>query len=254
MLREIVLDTETTGTEALKGDRIVEIGCVELLNHCPTGKTFHTYLNPQRAMSDGAFRVHGLSDGFLADKPLFAAVASDFLNFIGDADLVIHNAPFDIGFLNMELAKIALPALKQERVIDTLIMARRKHTGASNSLDALCQRYNINNSGRVRHGALLDAELLAEVYIELIGGRQTHLGLDASVLNGAGSARSMAMRPTGDLPVRQRVLPSRLNAATISAHAAFITKIGEVALWNKHPDYFVIEESAATRIDLPSQD
>ncbi|MBX9874858.1 MAG: DNA polymerase III subunit epsilon, partial [Beijerinckiaceae bacterium] len=178
-MREIVLDTETTGVDANAGDRIVEIGCVELVNHCPSGRSFHCYLNPQRPMSEGAFRVHGLSDAFLADKPLFAAVADEFESFIADARLVIHNAAFDIGFLNMELKRIGRGPLEQARVVDTLAMARRKHPGAGNSLDALCSRYGIDNTRRTKHGALLDAEILAEVYIELIGGKQTSLGLGA---------------------------------------------------------------------------
>jgi DNA polymerase III subunit epsilon len=235
MRREIVLDTETTGTEPLKGDRVVEIGCVELINYCTTGKSFHAYLNPQRPMSEGAFRVHGLSDAFLADKPVFATVAEAFLAFIEDAHLVIHNAPFDVGFLNMELAKVGRAALVADLVIDTLPMARRKHPGASNSLDALCQRYNIDNAGRVRHGALLDAELLAEVYIELIGGRQTRLGLDAAPQGGAGqySGGDMSGSRRLPLPVRQQPLAPRLDAEQLTTHAAFVSGMGEKAIWTK---------------------
>ncbi|MFD0936414.1 DNA polymerase III subunit epsilon, partial [Methylobacterium trifolii] len=182
MLREIVLDTETTGTDAKNGDRLIEIGCVELFNHIPSGKTFHRYVNPQRAVSEGAFAVHGLSDAFLSDKPAFSAIAADLLAFCGDARLVIHNAPFDVGFLNMEYARLGAQAPKPialEAVVDTLPMARRKHPGAPNNLDALCSRYGIDTTRRTKHGALLDAQILAEVYIELLGGKQASLGLGA---------------------------------------------------------------------------
>src|SRR5919107_1248929 len=188
MLREIVLDTETTGTDHAKGDRVIEIGCVELLNHIPTGKTYHVYINPQYPVSAGAFAVHGLSDDFLADKPVFAAIADGFMSFIGDARLVIHNAPFDIGFLNAEFARTGHKAFNLSDVVDTLTMARRKHPGAANNLDALCSRYGIDNSRRTKHGALLDAEILAEVYIELIGGKQVRfdLTLQPAARNGLG--------------------------------------------------------------------
>src|SRR5918995_4725653 len=176
MLREIVLDTETTGTDPA-GDRIVEIGCVELLNYIPTGRTYHVYVNPQRPMSQGAFEVHGLSDSFLSDKPVFPAIAPEFMEFVREARLVIHNAAFDVGFLNAELGRSGHPAFTFDRAHCTLNMARRKHPGASNSLDALCARYGIDNSRRTKHGALLDAEILAEVYIELIGGKQAGLDL-----------------------------------------------------------------------------
>jgi len=179
-MREIVFDTETTGTDPAAGDRVVEIGAVELLNHIPTGRTFHTYMNPERAMSQGALAVHGLTDAFLADKPLFAAIAEDLIEFFGAARLIAHNAGFDINFLNAELKRINMPPLDQSRVLDTLALARRKHPGASNSLDALCSRYGIDNSRRTKHGALLDSEILAEVYIELIGGKQPDLGLTAA--------------------------------------------------------------------------
>jgi DNA polymerase III subunit epsilon len=233
MHREIVLDTETTGTDPLRGDRVVEIGCVELINHCTTGKSFHAYLNPQRPMSEGAFRVHGLSDAFLADKPVFASVADEFLAFIEGAHLVIHNAPFDVGFLNMELAKVERAALVSDLVIDTLPMARRKHPGASNSLDALCQRYNIDTAGRVRHGALLDAELLAEVYVELIGGRQTRLGLDSMAQAGDSGLPNLAGMSRRPLPKRARSLAARLTAEQQAAHAAFVSGMGDKAIWAK---------------------
>lgn len=175
-MREIVFDTETTGLSPLKGDRIVEIGCVELINRAPTGQTFHVYINPERDMPDGAFRVHGLSSDFLADKPAFSAIAEDFLNFIGDSVLIAHNASFDMGFINAELVRLKMPSVAPKRVIDTLQLARRKYPGGPNSLDALCQRYSIDNSRRNKHGALLDSEILAEVYIELTGGRNADLG------------------------------------------------------------------------------
>ena len=228
MLREIVLDTETTGTDPA-GDRIVEIGCVELLNHIPTGRTFHVYVNPQRAMSQGAFAVHGLSDGFLADKPVFAAVAPDFMEFVRDARLVIHNAAFDIGFLNAELGRCGHPAFDLDKAACTLTLARRKHPSAPNNLDALCSRYGIDNSRRTKHGALLDAEILAEVYIELIGGKQADLGLAIT--------RNTARR--GDaailVPVQaRRAPPPRLTDADREAHLAFVTTLGANALWREY--------------------
>ncbi|SEG46464.1 DNA polymerase III subunit epsilon [Bosea lathyri] len=226
-MREIVLDTETTGVEANGGDRIVEIGCVELVNHCPSGRSFHVYMNPERPMSDGAFRVHGLSDAFLSDKPLFAAIAEEFVSFIADARLVIHNAAFDVGFLNMELKRIGRGPIEPSLVVDTLAMARRKHPGASNSLDALCSRYGIDNGRRTKHGALLDAEILAEVYIELIGGKQTTLGLGVQMNGGQnGLADAVIERPQ-----RLRPLAPRLDEAAIAAHEAFIRSLGKAQLW-----------------------
>ena len=220
-MREIVLDTETTGVEALKGDRIVEIGCVELVNHCPTGRTYHVYINPERDMPEGAFKVHGLSEAFLSDKPVFAAIASEFATFIADARLVIHNAAFDVGFINMEFGRLGLPAIVPALVVDTLAMARRKHPGASNSLDALCSRYGIDNSRRTKHGALLDSEILAEVYIELIGGKQTSLGFGSAVSGKAGAGLAVAI----ERPVRQRPLVSRLTPEERAAHEAFVMKL-----------------------------
>ena len=227
-MREIVLDTETTGVEANSGDRIVEIGCVELVNHCPSGRNFHVYINPERSMPDGAFRVHGLSEAFLSDKPLFAAIADDFVEFIGDARLVIHNAAFDIGFLNMELKRLGRGPIEPTRVVDTLAMARRKHPGASNSLDALCSRYGIDNAKRTKHGALLDSEILAEVYIELIGGKQTSLGLGS--INGGGGNGGLAAAVI-ERPQRQRPLSPRLDPAAIAAHEAFVRTLGKAPLW-----------------------
>src|ERR1700740_1338943 len=174
-MREIVLDTETTGLGPLRGDRLVEVGCVELFNRMPTGQTFHRYMNPERDMPAEAFAVHGLSSEFLADKPLFIEVVEEFLEFIADAPLVIHNASFDIGFINAELDRIKRPAISRDRLVDTLLLARRKHPGVSNRLDDLCSRYAIDNSRRTKDGAVLDAELLGEVYIDLIGGRAAAL-------------------------------------------------------------------------------
>lgn len=231
MLREIVLDTETTGTDPAAGDRIVEIGCVELLNHIPTGKTFHAYLNPERPVAAGAVAVHGLTDAFLKDKPRFAAIAEDFAAFIGDARLVIHNAAFDVGFLNAEFARTGHPAIGMDRAVDTLAMARRKHPGASNSLDALCARYGIDNSRRTKHGALLDAEILAEVYIELLGGKQADLGL---VPAAAGAPDAAAVKTAASREVRPRAFASRLTEAERAAHAAFVAKLGDKALWRDY--------------------
>ena len=177
-MREIVMDTETTGFDPESGDRIVEIGGVELFNHVPTGNVYHQYINPERSMPQEAFEVHGLGDDFLRDKPVFSKIAQDFLDFVGDAKLVIHNASFDMKFLNAELKWIGKPALPWEQAIDTLAIARKKFPGSPASLDALCRRFNIDNSSRTLHGALLDSEILAEVYLELIGGKQPDFALD----------------------------------------------------------------------------
>lgn len=228
-MREIILDTETTGLDPLRGDRLVEIGCVEMINHMPTGQTYHVYLNPERDMPMEAFNVHGLSTEFLADKPLFSAVVDEFLAFIGDSPLVIHNASFDIGFINAELEKIEREAIPRERLVDTLTLARRKHPGVSNRLDDLCSRYAIDNSRRTKHGALLDAELLAEVYIDLIGARQSQLGLAAD------RGRSFSGN-SPDQPRRQREVPlaPRLTEADLAAHAAFVATLGEKQIWNEY--------------------
>lgn len=232
MLREIVLDTETTGTEAQNGDRLIEIGAVELFNHIPTGRTFHCYINPQRAVSEGAFGVHGLSDAFLADKPVFARIVPELLDFLGDARLVIHNAPFDVGFLNMEYARLgenAPPPIRLEDVVDTLPMARRKHPGAANNLDALCSRYGIDNSRRTKHGALLDAQILAEVYVELLGGKQTSLGLLVSEAS-ASAASDLPGLATG----APRTFRSRLTDAERERHDAFRASLGPAAIWSDY--------------------
>jgi len=233
MQREIVLDTETTGLDARKGDRLVEIGCVELLNRIPTGREFHRYINPERDMPPEAEAIHGLSGAFLSDKPLFAAVAGEFVEFITDAQLVIHNAQFDVGFLNMELERVNLPLVRQEQVVDTLALAKRKHPAGPNNLDALCKRYGIDNSKRVKHGALMDAFLLAEVYVELLGERQATLGLANS--GQASNAAGSRSHDGGGRPVaRPEPLPSRLTVEAESAHLAFVESLGENALWRRY--------------------
>jgi DNA polymerase-3 subunit epsilon len=224
-MREIVLDTETTGLDPLRGDRLVEIGCVEIFNRMPTGQTFHRYINPERDMPQEAFAVHGLSSEFLADKPLFAQIVDEFLEFVGDAPLVIHNASFDIGFINAELDRLERQAIARDRLVDTLLLARRKHPGVSNRLDDLCSRYAIDNSRRTKHGALLDAELLAEVYIDLIGARQSQLILVETVARQSGG--------TLDMPRRQRPSPlaPRVTDADRIAHRDFVATLGEKAIW-----------------------
>ena len=217
-MREIVLDTETTGLDPLRGDRLVEIGCIELLNSIPSGQTFHRYLNPQRDIPAEAFAVHGLSAEFLADKPFFADVVDDLLAFLADAPLVIHNASFDVAFLNAAIAR--------DRLVDTLMLARRKFVGVRNSLDDLCGRFGIDNSKRTKHGALLDAELLAEVYLELIEARQAQLGLaaaEAAVVVGAGEVKILRARAVPLVP--------RLTDAERAAHRAFVATLGEKAVW-----------------------
>lgn len=222
-MREIVLDTETTGLDPAAGHRIVEIGAVELVNHLPTGQSRQIYINPERDMPPEAFAVHGLSADFLADKPVFAAIAADFMQFIGDAVLVIHNAEFDLKFLNAELARLDMPALPASRAVDTVGIARRKYPGAQASLDALCRRFQIDLTDRALHGALKDARLLAEVYLELIGGRQPDLALTAAV------AAAAAGTPATARPMR----PPRPHAPTpeeAAAHARFLEKLKD-PLW-----------------------
>lgn len=229
-MREIVLDTETTGFEPAEGHRIVEIGAVELFNHLPTGQTFHQYINPQRMMPKEAFEIHGLGDDFLRDKPVFRAIGSAFLDFIGDAKLVIHNAAFDMKFLNAELEQAGLPTLPWARAIDTLAIARSRFPGSPASLDALCRRFGVDNSRRDKHGALLDSEILAEVYLELIGGRQPDL-----VLAPSPTAKSTTAQPQPDWRPRPRPapLPSRLTEQEAAAHDAFLAKLGEASLWKR---------------------
>jgi DNA polymerase III subunit epsilon len=228
-MREIVLDTETTGLDPDTGDRIVEIGGVEIVNHVPTGRTFHRYINPQRDMPPDAVAVHGLTAEFLADKPVFAQVSEAFLDFVGDARLVIHNAVFDMKFLNAELGWVGRPGLPWARTVDTLDLARRRFPGAQNSLDALCRRFGIDNSGREKHGALLDSELLAEVYLELMGGRQPDLTLTVVRTDGVTAALA-----SWSPPPRPRPLAPRLTPAEAAAHAAFVASFGADAAWSRY--------------------
>jgi DNA polymerase III subunit epsilon len=227
-MREIVFDTETTGLDPLQGDRLVEIGCIELLNRFPTGKTFHWYFNPERDMPEQALKIHGLTGEFLKDKPLFGDKADDLIAFLGDAQLVAHNAMFDLGFLNAELERAGRAAVSRERIIDTLVIARRKHPGGSNRLDDLCVRYAIDNSRRTKHGALLDAELLAEIYIELIGARQASLVLSQSA--------APAVAPGTVVVVRQREVPlaGRITEDERAAHRRFIATLGADAIWRDY--------------------
>lgn len=227
-MREIVLDTETTGLSPARGDRVVEIGCVELLHHLPTGNTYHVYLNPERDMPDEAFKIHGLSGEFLSDKPAFKDIVDDFMDFISDSTLIIHNAPFDLGFLNWELKNINRPLIDETQVIDSLMLARKKFAGGSSSLDALCRRFSIDNSNRVKHGALLDSELLAEVYLELIGGAQPHLTLITD--EGPQQTKTSHSREYGKRP---KPLDSRLTSAEIEAHNTFMLELGEDVIWKK---------------------
>jgi DNA polymerase-3 subunit epsilon len=240
-MREIVLDTETTGLDPFSGDRIVEIGAVELLNHMPTGETFHVYINPQRSMPHEAFGVHGIGPDLLEppqpaepgqvtlkDKPLFADVGQGFLDFVRDSKMIIHNASFDMKFLNAELGWVNLPQLPMDQAVDTLAMARKKFPGSPATLDALCRRFSIDNSNRTLHGALLDSEILADVYLELIGGRQPDFGL-ANVAQTGGAAFADDWRPVP----RATPLPSRLTADERAAHEAFVGKMGEEALWKQ---------------------
>jgi DNA polymerase-3 subunit epsilon len=220
-MREIALDTETTGLNPKSGHRVVEIGCVELINHIATGEVFHVYINPERDMPEEAFKVHGLSEEFLKTHPVFSKVADDFIDFIGDAPLVIHNAAFDMGFLNWELENLGKPALDMARSIDTVHMARKKFPGAQANLDALCRRFGIDNSNRELHGALLDARLLADVYLELMGGRQTGLGLGAEDVADVDEEIKIEKR-------EQRT--ARVFAPTadeLAAHSEFINKLSD---------------------------
>src|SRR5580765_4087814 len=226
-MREIVLDTETTGLDPLRGDRLVEVGCIEIYNRMPTGQTFHRYINPERDMPAEAFAVHGLSSEFLSTKPLFTEVVEEFLEFIGEAPLVIHNASFDISFINAELDRIKRAPIPRDRLVDTLLLARRKHPGVSNRLDDLCSRYAIDNSRRTKHGALLDAELLAEVYIDLIGARQSQLIL-------ATETRDVGAGGYGEMPRRVREMPlvPRISDEDRAIHRAFVATLGDKPIWN----------------------
>src|SRR3984957_1523984 len=227
-MREIVLDTETTGLDPLDGHRLVEIGCVELINGIPSGQTFHRYFNPERSMPAEAFAVHGLSEEFLRDKLFFAEAADELIAFLGDAPLVIHNAAFDLGFINAELERNSRSPLARDRLIDTLLIARRKHPGGSNRLDDLCVRYAIDNSRRTKHGARVDAELPAEVYVELIGARQAQLVLSQAVAPGHTIGEPII--------VRSRLVPLvvAITDDDRAAHRAFIATLGDNAIWREY--------------------
>jgi DNA polymerase III subunit epsilon len=231
-MREVVFDTETTGLDPYQGHRLVEIGCIELVNRFPTGQTFHHYLNPERDIPPEAFAIHGLSHDFLKSKPVFANIAVDLLSFIGEAALIAHNAAFDLGFLNAELERVKQAPIPRDRLVDTLLLARRKYPGGSNRLDDLCARFSIDNSRRTKHGALLDAELLAEVYVELVDARQAQLGLvamPASQIMVSNLATSTKVRP---VPLRPHI-----TDAERAAHDALIAELGAKAIWN---DYVVV--------------
>jgi DNA polymerase III subunit epsilon len=228
-MREIVLDTETTGLDPYQGHRLVEVGCIELLNRIPSGQTFHRHLNPERDVPAEAFAIHGLSRDFLKDKPPFAEVADELIAFIGEAPLVAHNASFDLNFINAELERAGKPVIGRDRVVDTLLLARRKHPAGPNRLDDLCGRYGIDNSRRVKHGALLDAEILAEVYLELIGGRQAQLILvETGNDSAARTGRAAVLRP------RPTALMPRLTEADRAAHADFRASLGDHAIWGDY--------------------
>jgi len=234
LLREIIFDTETTGLKPTDGDRVIEIGAVELINRFPSGKTFHIYINPEgREVHPDALKVHGISNAFLSDKPTFSEVADEFLAFFSTGSLIAHNAGFDTGFLNAELERLGKPPIENERVVDTLQIARRKHPMGPNSLDALCSRYSIDNSKREKHGALLDSEILAEVYIELLGGRQASFTLEhdskRSNDQATGSDEDGAIRTLQ----RPTPLPSRLSEEDVARHKAFVETLGENQIWKK---------------------
>lgn len=232
-MREIILDTETTGFDPKRGDRLIEIGCIEMFNRIPTGREYHAFINPEREVPAEAEAVHGLSTEFLKDKPLFTKVAQPFLDFIGQDTLVIHNAQFDIGFLNFELERAGFKSISYDRVVDTLALARRKHPAGPNSLDALCKRYGIDASKRTKHGALVDSLLLAEVYIELLGERQAALGLqsaNASAVFAASQTASLAKHTR----TRPDVLPTRISPIDMASHRTFIEKLGTKAIWLKY--------------------
>jgi DNA polymerase-3 subunit epsilon len=229
-MREIVLDTETTGLDPAEGHRVVEIGGVELWNHLPTGRTFHRYINPERPMPAEALAVHGLDDTFLRDKPLFAAIVDEFLAFIGDARLVAHNAAFDVRFLDAELVRAGRPPLDPARVVDTRALALARFPGAPSSLDSLCRRFGVDNRARTKHGALLDSEILAEVYLHLVGGRQPDFALTVAPVASNGDAGPAA---PGAARRRPRPLAPRISAGEEAAHAAFVAAMGEGAVWRR---------------------
>jgi len=227
-MREIVFDTETTGLDPFQGDRLVEIGCIELINRFPSGKTFHCYFNPQRDMPETAQKIHGLTIEFLKDKPLFAERVEELMTFIAEDPLIAHNAMFDLGFLNAELERAGRASVSRERMVDTLLIARRKHPGGSNRLDDLCARYAIDNSRRTKHGALLDAELLAEVYVELIGARQAQLVLAQSTATERVAGEPIVLRE------RPAPLAERLSAEMRAEHRRFVASLGENAIWRDY--------------------
>jgi DNA polymerase-3 subunit epsilon len=227
-MREIVFDTETTGLSPNDGHRLVEIGCVEIVNRCETGRTFHAYINPERGMPSEAEAVHGLSAIFLSDKPCFHAIVDDLIDFIGDAPLIAHNASFDFGFLNWELANCGRDPICLSRMVDTLVMARSRHPGAKHSLDALCTRYGVDRSQRIKHGALLDAELLTQVYVELCGGRQIGFMLPAD--EAATAAAELAMQAPAAPRIARPARPHAASEAELARHAAFIQKLVD-PLW-----------------------
>jgi DNA polymerase-3 subunit epsilon len=232
MTIEIVLDTETTGMDPFDGHRLVEIGCVELKNHLPTGRTFQIYINPERDIPSDATAVHGITNDFVADKPTFSQIYTDFVDFIGDAKLIIHNAEFDMKFLNWELKNVGHQGLKWSRIIDTLAIARKKFPGSPANLDALCRRFEIDNSGRTYHGALLDSELLAEVYLELIGGRQHGMGLGGEENRSSQSTGASLKKRNKDRPVRE-ARPHTAAAEELAAHVEMLEKLGDSPLWKQ---------------------
>ncbi|MEM6495176.1 MAG: DNA polymerase III subunit epsilon [Pseudomonadota bacterium] len=234
MQREIVMDTETTGLDAKNGDRLIELGCVEIVNRIPTGNEYHAFIFPEdREVHPEAEAIHGISNDFLQGKPLFREVVDSFLEFIGDSTLVIHNANFDVGFINMELGRLKMPAIEMDRVVDTLAIARRKHPAGPNNLDALCKRYGIDNSKRDKHGAIIDSLLLADVYVELLGERQAALGLGAQSDIAGSSGSEGRDGKTGQAQQRPTALPERLSKDARRLHSEFVESLGEAAIWKK---------------------
>jgi DNA polymerase-3 subunit epsilon len=225
MLREIVFDTETTGLDAANGDRLIEIGCIEIVNRIPTGREFHCYLNPERQVHPDAVAVHGLTDELLRDKPRFAEMVDDFLAFIADAPLVAHNGMFDLGFINAELERVSRPLLPASRIVDTLALARRRHPAGPNTLDALCKRYGIDLSQRTKHGALLDSTLLAGVYVELLGERQ------AALVFGGSGGTGVTMPRLAQTIQRPKPLPALLSPEEEAAHLEFVKTLGGEPVW-----------------------
>jgi DNA polymerase-3 subunit epsilon len=236
-MRELVLDTETTGLDPKDNHRIVELACIELINYIPTGASWHWYFNPERDVPKAATEVHGLTEAFLASKPLFGAAAAEIAAVLEGARLIIHNAAFDVGFLNAEFGRLGLPPISMERVTDTLALARRKHPGSPNNLDALCRRYGVDNSKREKHGALLDSELLADVYVRLIGAVQAGLNLATHSANAKAESQAAVQ-------VRLKPLPPRLTAEEEAAHAAFVASLGSKAIWARYASA-APEQSAA---------